>query len=66
MDPAPEGSEARRFARKALLRMSMEAFNRGGLSEEEWIESLARVFPQLVIDAGEQDLRAILAMCRAT
>lgn len=63
MSPAPEGSEARCFARKALLRMTMNALDDGTLSKEEWIESLARVFPQLVMDAGERDLRAIIAMC---
>jgi len=43
--------------------MTMNALDDGTLSKEEWIESLARVFPQLVMDAGERDLRAIIAMC---
>lgn len=63
MSPAPEGSEARIFARRQLLRMTMRALDDGRISVDEWIETLGRVFPQLVMDAGARDLRAIVAMC---
>ena len=61
---APEGSEERAQARRTLLQLSLRGLAMPGVTEEQWLETLARSFRGLVLAVGERDLRAIIAMSR--
>lgn len=63
-EEAPEGSRERAHARHVLLQLSMRALADQDLSTDDWLENLARSFPQLIARVGERDMRAILGMCR--
>ena len=63
-EEAPEGSGERAHARRVLLQLSMRALSDPSLATSDWLESLARSFPQLIAVVGERDMRAILGMCR--
>ena len=61
---APEGSEERAQARRVLLQLSARGLAMENVTEEQWLEVLARNFGTLVLAVGERDLRAIIAMSR--